>query len=285
MWIRQNGVQERCGAWPSAGENRPGRFALLLALLFMGALIVGCKKSTPAPVLLPPPPPETIARLRWLGTERLAADTNAASAAAIWNLPESRNLMGVVLDRLALGLLTTNNVLAITNQLAYVGPPVSTNSGPSPVSNYQSRLTGSPALFRALLVDLIQQESFLEVRQVTNQPGDLALAIRLSPERASSWETNLAALLESATGSPVVAAPGRTNGWHLQFSIPGTPLTRHVDFAPAGEWIVVGVGQQTNALAAELRDLALRTGLPFAPQPKDSWLYAEAALPLSLIHI
>jgi len=278
MWIRQNGVLERRSVRPSAGEKQAGRVALLLALFFMGALVVGCKKSTPAPALLPPSPPETIGRLRWLGTERLATDTNSASATAIWDLPESQNLMGVVLDRLALGLSTTNDVLTITNQLASTGRPVSTNTGPSAASNYRSWLTGSPALLRSLLADLIQQESFLEVRQVTNQPGDLALAIRLNPERARFWETNLAAFLESATGSRVVVAPDGTNGWHLQFSTPGKALTRHVEFAPAGEWVVVGVGQQTNALAAELRDLIVHTGRPFTRQPKDFWLYAEADL-------
>jgi hypothetical protein len=279
MWTRDNGVRARWNAKLPAGGEWAGRAVRLSAWLLMAACVAGCNKPAPPPLLLPPPPPETIARLRWIGMERIAADTNAASALGIWNLPESQNLQGVMLDRLALGLLTTNDVLAITNQLAYTGLASPTNSNPAPVSNYQSRLTGLPALLRPLLVDLIRQESFLEVRQATNQPGDLALAIRLNPERARFWETNLAAVLESATGSRVVPAPDRTNGWHLQFSIPGKQLTRHVDFVCAGEWTVLGVGQPTNALASELRYLIQRTGMPFPRQPKDFWLYAEVDLP------
>ena len=277
MWTRPNGLPEWWNAKRTAGGAQ--RASLLSALLIVAACVAGCDKPAPAPLLLPPPPPplpETIARLRWAGMDRLAADTNPASALGIWSMPETKNLLGVTLDRLALGLLTTNDVMAITNQLAYTAPASPTNNPPPPVSNYQSRLTGLPALLRPMLVDLIQQESFLEVRQATNQPGDLAFAIRLNPERARFWETNLAAVLESTTGGRATASPGRTNGWHLQFSDSGKQLTRHLSFALAGEWAVVGVGQQTNALASEMEDLVQRTGMPFARQRKEFFLYAEA---------
>ena len=115
----------------------------------------------------------------------------------------------------------------------------------------------------------------MEVRQATNQPGELAFAIQLNGERAGLWQTNLAALLESLTGSRAVAVPGRGNGWQIRFTSHASPVTRTLELARAGEWTVVGLGQETNGLAAELRELIQRSGAPFARQPKDFWLYAD----------
>jgi hypothetical protein len=277
MWIKRSGAFSNWNA-----HLRAGRAALLLSLLLLGGLAVGCKKSTPAPPLLPPAAPETVARVRWLGKQRLAADTNAASLMSIWNLAESRNLERIMLDRLAVGLLTTNNVLAISNELSAAFLQSLVTNKPAPGTNYyQARVTGLPALLRPLLEDLLDQESFLEVRQVTNQPGDLAFAIHLNAQRAGLWETNLAAVLESATGNRVSAAEGRTNGWQLQLD----HATRNTNDGPhqielsrAGEWTLIGFGQRTNALAAELLGLVERTGLPFARTPKEFWLYVEGDL-------
>ena len=57
---------------------------------------------------------------------------------------------------------------------------------------------------------MVQEESFLEVRQETNQPGTLALAIRLEAGRAALWQTNLAEALESLTGARITPT---TDGW------------------------------------------------------------------------
>jgi hypothetical protein len=258
------------GVAPGAGKPA-GRAALLFALLLVVALGDGCKKSTPAPALLPPAPVKTVARVRWLGKQRLTADTNAAFVMGIWNLEESKKLETQTLDRLAAGLVASNQV--------------SVTGAQSPITNRQSQIAGPASLLRPLLDDLLQQESFVEVRQATNQPGELAFAIRLNDERAHLWETNLAAVLESLTGSRATAAPGRTNGWQLRFTSHQSPITNHssavtrtLELARAGEWTIMGLGQETNALAAELRGLIQREGVPFARQPKDFWLYADVDL-------
>lgn len=266
MLVRHIGV-------PAAGKQA-GRAALLLALLFVAGLGGGCKKSAPAPSLLPPPRPETIARVRWLGKQRLAADTNAASLMAVWNMEESRRLEAQTLDRLAVGLLTTNDVSGITNEITVTPIKSSGTNQPSAKTNYQARLSGPPALLRPLLEDLLEQEAYVEVRQVTNQPGELALAVRLNPERARLWETNLASVLESLAGSRVAAVPGRTNGWQMQ-CLRGGAQTWHIELAHAGEWTVLGLAPHTNALAGELCSLIQQMGMPFPPQPKTFWLYAE----------
>jgi hypothetical protein len=241
----------------------------VFALLLLAALAGGCKKSAPAPSLLPPPV-ETVARFHWLGKQRLAADTNAASVMEIWNLPESKSLETQTLDRLTLGLLASNQLPVAGGQSPATNPPLAsqlptTNNPPS-------------TLLRPLLEDLLQQECFVEVRQATNQPGELACAIRLSETRAHLWETNLAAVVESMTGSRAAPAPGRTNGWQLPIPGQRSPITRYLELARAGEWTVVGLGRKTNALADEMRALIQRDGSPFDPQPKEFWLYADVDL-------
>jgi len=265
----------RCPQVPAVGRLA-GCGAWLLALLVATGLGTGCKKPASAPPVLPPPSPETIARVHWLGKQRLAADTNAASVMAVWNLAQSRRLEAQVLDRLAVGLLTTNDVSAITNQLTVTTAPSAATNQPLTITNYQAHLTGAPALLRPLLEDVLQHESFLEIRQVTNQPGELALAIRLDAERAGLWETNLAAVVESLAGGRVTAVPGRTNGWELRFPCRGSQNPWLIELARAGEWTVVGLAPQTNALAGQLCRLASQTGQPFAEQSQELWLDAQA---------
>ena len=62
--------------------------------------------------------------------------------------------------------------------------------------------TPHSALVRPLLEDLVQEESYLEIRGGTNQPGELALAVRLDEPRALLWQTNLAAALEQGLDPP-----------------------------------------------------------------------------------
>ena len=251
---------------------RAGRAACVFALLLLVAAGGGCKKSASAPLVLPPAPSETVARVHWLGKQRLAADTNAASVMEIWNLAESKALEAQTLDRMAVGLTASHQSSVISNQLSVTGLQ-------STITNQPPQLTGPAALLRPLLDDLVQQESYVEVRQATNQPGELACAIRLSAERARLWQTNLAAFVESLTGSRVVAGPGRTSGWQLQITSHQSQTARFIDLARVGDWTVIGLGRETNALHAEMLALIGRDGLPFAPQPKDFWVYADFDLP------
>jgi hypothetical protein len=243
----------------------------------------GCKKSPPPTSLSQPASPETVARIRWLGKQRLAADTNAASLMDIWNLPQSRNVERLMLDRMAVGLVTTNNVLAITNELSGAFLQfLATNKVAAVTNYYQSRVTGLPALLRPLLQDLIDQESFTEVRQATNQAAQVVLAVRLNAQRARFWETNLAAVLEAVSGARVGSPSDRSNGWtlHLPASASGAAKDRPscVELARAGDWTVIGLGQATNGLMSDLVSSIQGTGVPFARQPRDFWLFAEGDL-------
>ena len=89
-------------------ESHPslGRLAMLFALLLLVVLGSGCKKPAHPAAPLLPLPVENLARIDWLGLERLAGETNATNFIAIWSLPESRKLAAQTFDKLAIGLLT-----------------------------------------------------------------------------------------------------------------------------------------------------------------------------------
>ncbi len=187
---------------------------------------------------------QTVARIHWLGMKYLAVDTNAAHLMTIWNLPESRKLEQQTLDKLSLApwrLLHRN---------------LDTNAA---------------ALLRPLLEDLVDNESCLEVRQTSNQPVELVLAVRLNDQRAALWQTNLSRVLESLTGIHPVPAPARHSGWSLK---------KHHDpnfleLTRAGEWTVFGAAQDHNAL---LGDLLVRIRQGQSPWPAGTtrdWLEAD----------
>ena len=148
--------------------------------------------------------------------KRLAAETNAASFLRMWNLPETAKLKKQTLDKLALALtgataLESNyEALAVgrltpaaANQAAGTTNQPPSYSSQSPSGALQSAINHQLSTndFRPLLDDLASEESYLEVRQATNQPGTLALAIRLDAQRMALWQTNLAAALEFLTGA------------------------------------------------------------------------------------
>jgi len=237
-------------------------FCFPLAALALAGLLGGCGKSAPTaaapatpavPAAPATPAAAPIARFHWLGMKRLAAETNAASFLRIWNEPETARLETQTLDKLSTAPWRLMPRIATTNPAA------------------------APAL-RPLLDDLVNQESYGEVRRATNQPGELVFAIRLSPERSALWETNLAAVLESLTGLRVTNAP--SGGWTLRkHEAPDL-----IEFTRSGEWTLLGAASGTNHLLA---DEAARIGLisrnrlahNVAPDsPGDLWLEADLDL-------
>jgi len=191
----------------------------LLALIIGSSLFCGCKPAE-LPVEKPkpaPPAPETLARLHWLGKDRLAADTNAGYFLAVWGMPESRRLEIQTLDKLALFLART---------------PVT----PSPV------LSNSPAalLLRPVLDDVVRAESYLEIQRMPGGPLDVALAVRLDDARAALWETNLTAALD---GRAELALPTATNGVR-RWQWAGT---NHLTLTRAGGWTAVGLDAEARS--------------------------------------
>jgi hypothetical protein len=189
----------------------------------------------------------TIARIHWLGMKQLSSEANAAHLVAIWNLPESRRLERQTLDKLSLA--------------------------PWPLL-HRNVDTNAATLLRPLLDDLVADESCLEIRQTTNQPGELVLAIRLDDQRAALWQTNLARVLESLTGIHPVPTPEPGYGWSLK---------KHHDpnfleLTRVGGWTIVGAAQDHNGLLDELLT-RIRQGQPPLPVgPTNDWLAADLNL-------
>ena len=234
----------------------------LLRLTLFAALAAvlgsGCDKSS-APASPQTVPfslaSQTVAHLHWLGKKQLAAATNAAAFMRIWGEPESAALEKQTLDKLA---------TAPWRLLPHVP---TTNPAAAP-------------LLRPLLDDCVQRESYLEIRAATNQPGEIAFAIRLPADRAALWQTNLAAVLESLTGLQTENSKQETRNSPLPT---GWSLKKHeapnlIELTRVGDWVVIGLGQDQNALFADFVARVLRDHSPVATASMGFWLDAGADL-------
>ena len=172
----------------------------------------------------------------------------------VWNLPESAKLQAQTLDKLSLAPW-----------------------------RFLRGETNSPfaKLLRPLFDDLADEESYVEVRQSANSinaAGQMVLAIHLNDQRAALWETNLAAVLESLTGihptNSQSAGGNSIGGWSLKkHHVPNL-----IEFAHAGEWVLVGAGENHNALLEEALAGLNRAGAPFPASATNSWLEASGVL-------
>jgi hypothetical protein len=209
------------------------------------------------------------ATVHWAGIGRLATDTNAAGFLKIWSLPETERLKAQTLDKLALlpwGLPGTNGQARITNYAALV------------------RANRPASLLRSILDDLVQTEWYLEIRESTAQSGQMALAIRLKPERAGVWETNLGIVVESLTGlrQTPVQTGASIRGWEFRAtnSSAGLPaLARHTQFIRSGSWTLIGLAPQQNIAFTGML-ARVEGGQPPLPASaaNDDWLQATIDL-------
>jgi hypothetical protein len=218
----------------------------------------GCRQeSTPtaaaasaaSPAVPASPLGDLAARIHWLGRKRVSAETNAAGFMRIWNEPESAALEKQTLDRLS--------------------------PAPWRLLRGETGTNAASALLRPLLDDLVQEESYLEIRRPTSQPGALAFAIRLNDARAALWQTNLAAVLESLTGIRPEAAQGGRPGW----SLTKHHAPNHLELTRVGGWTLVGAGQGTNTLLQDFVARVQRDQAPFTRPATNFWLDASIGLP------
>ena len=84
-------------------------FALGLLAALILASSGGCKKSASDSAVNQKPEIKNqktavLARVHWLGRNRIAAETNAARFMSLWNLPESTRLEIQTLDKIAIAL-------------------------------------------------------------------------------------------------------------------------------------------------------------------------------------
>jgi hypothetical protein len=258
----------------------------LFAVVAIGLCGGGCKKAAPGDASsaetgskTPTPQPNAIVRFHWLGMKRVSGQPNAAFFMSVWNLAESKALAAQTLDKLALALAGGRASDGTGSGMR--DPSLSTNQ-PSPGQK-------SSALLRPMLDDLMQAESYVEVRQETGRPGEFALAVRLDELRSASWDTNLADALESLAGQRPVPAAASAYGWQIDVGTQQTETNtqatnaarrfpRHVTLARSGGWTLLGVAQETNALVHELSARIQHDGIPFRAPATNFWLEADVDL-------
>ena len=194
----------------------------------------------------PAPPADAAVRIHWLGKKKIAADKNATAFTQLWDMPESVKLEAQTLDKLSGA--PWRLLFGETNQ-------------------------ASANLLRPLLGDLVEEETFVEVRKSTNSPdGDdeMILAIRLNDERAGLWRTNLAVVLQSLTH--IAPEESSTTGrWFLKKH----HAPNLIEFVRAGEWVVVGAAQDHNKLLGEILARIERDHAPFSASPTNFWLEVD----------
>jgi hypothetical protein len=191
------------------------------------------------------PSADLIARIHFLGAEKISAAADSAAFTNEFCSAEARALESQTLDKLSR----------------------------APAAWFKSKLPSGAgdgaAQLRPLLDDLPKSEWVFEMRDTTNASPEYALAIHLSNDRAQLWQNNLQSLLESWTKIPAQKIP---NGWELRKHQPPNlfRLERH------GDWVVIDCGENELSLGGEI----LEPFLNLSPRINENyWLSADLNWP------
>jgi hypothetical protein len=213
---------------------------LLCAVLVIAGAGYGYSRENTVAVALPP---DLIVQIHFVGGEQISADANSSAFTNLWCSPEAQALREQTLNKLS----------------------------HAPHEWFKGILPGGAgdgsAQLRPLLDDLLQSEWLLEVRDATNGSPELALAIRLNPNRAQLWQTNLANVFESWTE---LSVKKNRDGWELKKHLPPNLIR----FVRAGNWVVFGWGQDELPLNDALVRRVLAEKRP-ASATKNYWLSAD----------
>ena len=164
----------------------------------------------------------------------------------IWNLPESGRLETQTLDKLALWLAGYHPALSNYQEITNYSTPVTNNA--------------TASTLRPLVQDLLQEEWLLEIHQPTNQPAELALAIRLDDQRTAAWQAAQSTLrdaLGTLRHTPCALTLTNSGSWTL-LDLTESP----------------GTDSQISTFNAQLA----ATGNPFPTSPTNHWLEADVDL-------
>ena len=227
---------------------------LLNGLLCMLAVLcmAGCSKSESASLSSPPAgsplSPDTVLRIHWLGKDRLGIEASAYYFSRILNLPETKALQRQTIDKLA--------------------------TAPWRFAAGENERTNLNALFlQPLLNDIVREECYFEKRQAPDRHEELAFAIRLDPSRVVIWQTYLANVFHSLTGSWAMASPN-TNGWTLHWQ--HSPSL--IELSRAGDWLVLGASEGDNQLLHGILARLATDQNAFGARTGADWLQADIDL-------
>ena len=203
--------------------------------LFLAALVLaGAVQTAPAADL--------IARIHFVGAEKISADANAVAFTNFFCSAEAQALKAQTLGKLAHA------------PYLWLKEKIAAGAG------------DGAAQLRPLLDDLLKAEWFLDARSAADGSTEFALAIRLDNNRARLWQDNLAAVLEAWTKISTQKIAG---GWQLTKHHPPDS----VRFVRTGDWAV---------FSCEQADFALGNGVVAKIPPtaaKNYWLSLDADRP------
>lgn len=226
------------------------RRKILVILAAFGLAGLGCKDPKPDPASAPSVAPATssiatdepageiLARIHFVGSDQLEADTNAATLNRIGSLPETAALRSDILDKLATA--PGRSMGLATNVTAEVAAGI-----------------------RPLLNDLLSAESYLEVRDKEGGEPEWALAVNLKGTRLGAWESGLKDVLAGlGHGQTSPFEANGTKGWEVAakkggnvfrfFKAEGGLLILDASGQPITGWTVLGSGAGEQSLAGEI---------------------------------
>ncbi len=230
-----------------AKKSAPMRINTIWAALLVAAALRLGVGNVAADEALAKMDGDVIARIHFVGIDRIAADPKAAKLNELGALPATAALRDNLLAKLA-----TAPFRLFEHKL------------------YNQDKNDFAPLLQPLLNDLLHSESYTEMRGPTNQVPELLLAIQLNNDRAQVWQNTLSTVLTEWTGIRVERIQGDGfTGWELK---------KHHDpnvirFMRAGDWVLFGWGWDDLRLQPRfLQNIKLKHR-PVDPS-KDMWLDA-----------
>lgn len=223
------------------------RVIFILTAAVMLSALAGCQRTEPPVRSLSPTvlSPDIIAHVHWLGKRRLGYEATAYFLMRIWNLPQSKQL-----EQQTLYKLTANS--------------------PGWLPNGARLANDDRAWLWPLLNDLVQEESYLEIRQpaTAGQPAQTVLAVHLSDAQSDQWFTNVSELLEPLTGVQALVYPVN-HEWKLKTG------RQTFSYRRLGDWTLIVSGPDPNPLADDITARIQRDGVPFVSSGTNLWLEAD----------
>lgn len=224
--------------------GRPLNSLIIIATVIFAC---GCSKNEPtgSSTSASPTPlaSNSVLRVHWAGKQKLGISASAYTFMRLWEQPNGRMMQAQFIERLA-----SAPWRLITNRPPVVSAPV-------------------PEV-KAMIYDLINEETFLEVRK-DGSDEQLVLAVRLDKERTGAWSSRLAMVLSSLEGHFLSK---QATGWTGR----GQSSGKQLDIQASGSWLLFGVASKTNPLFKELSDRITQQGAPFTITTNTHWLAIDA---------
>jgi hypothetical protein len=200
---------------------------------------------------------DLIARIHFAGTTRITSDPTAKKLNEFADMPETMVLRRRTLDKLSTApfrLYPFNPAKGDTNEFSM--------------------------LLRPLLDDLLQEESYVEVRGPGERIPEVMIAVHLNSSRAKAWRDNLSRSVSEWTGVQTKSINGDGySGWELRKQ----EAPDVVRYLHAGDWVLFGWGHGDLRSQAGMLQRIKAQKRPVADF-KDAWLEASVDWPALMQH-